>query len=76
MTRCPEDAIFRERYDIECCNIKLIDCEGFSGHKDSEFEYYRCTRVRGHKGKHHYHGLTAGRCYKTWTTEEALVEAL
>jgi len=70
---CPKDSNYwwktKERAFSDVCSSTIRRIE----HKTYTWE---CTRPKGHTGKHHAHTKKGYRCCKTWTTEEAVIEAL
>lgn len=45
---------------------KDADCSSKKCGAHSKRELFACTRKKGHKGKHHAHGLNYGVCFIAW----------
>lgn len=72
---CPKDANHWLEHKSICRRKILVrkkDLEEY--HTDGDYWY--CTRLKNHYGKHHAHARGGVTCIRMFTEEEAIVEAL
>jgi len=70
---CPKDANYPKNQDLKAgCQSRIMN-DG-SNPAITLSKVLICTRSLNHKGIHHHHA--GGSCWRTWTKDELLIEAL
>lgn len=79
--KCPKDAkLLPDNKEANLwCGMDAPENKRNTGHRKQSLHFWTCNRHKGHKGLHHAHVyITSGKeeCIATWTTTEAVIEAL